>query len=1431
MRRLALFILFVLLLPLTALADVRKSTGTTNNLGSSVIPEYGQFEGIPADGTNRIKLVDGTFLNIEDMPLGLTRFTEPTNVQGNRFRCHYDNLSLTYNSSTGKYDFSISNWYDFAPFQFYKALSTPGTYCLINAQNVTGSYLHVYGQAHCLAKDDYYTQCISGVAQNPDYGIYIPSNPPGSPVVETFSVPPGSSAIFTVVGRVGGNGKFVCAANPDALTAGSVACYDTLLIKAPINPETIASNCLLELPQREDSCSPMGNSDTNNQTHQEMIPLVGVSDGLYYSSDRVSSRNDFRTFYVSLGCINIDPAKVQKMVVTIAGKAQTYNSPGFDANKKFRILWDGRDSAGNPVTTTTTVDLLLTYFSPLNELVTVTESGVLENRDIRGEGLGGWDFGNHHRFDPRISTLYTGTGGAIKVSAPQRSGTDYVIVAPNGTDVFRFDSTGRHLDTRNSITGVVTQSFQYDSAGRLTTMRDQYNQATTVERDTAGGATGILSSFGQRTLLSVNATSRNLDSVTDPLSRVHTLGYATSSGLLTSVKSPRNLTSAVTYDTDGKVTARSSAGTSSATTLPLLFTGGKEISTSTAMARVSKLRTTNRSQELVETTSTAPDGSVTKGAYQGKERQEVTLPDTTKVLSKRGPDPRFGWKAPQAKSETITLPSNLVMNTSSAEQVFDNGSSDPIARINSLTQFISSKTVNGKQFTSVFDKTAKTLTVTSNAGRQVVTALDTFFRPLNVTVPEYAPIAYSYDTRGRIAAITQGSGATARTNSLSYNAGNGFLDSSTDALGRVTSYTRDSVGRVRLVTRPGGTTVGYEYDHDDNLTQITLPHGRQYLYSYNSDNSVTGFTPPDLGASDERTLYTLNNDQQVTKIQRPDASTVDYTYGATTGQLTSMTIAQGAYTFGYNATTGVPTGVTAPTGGVNLGYTWQGPLLKEEAWSGALTGKVAHTFNTDLKPATQSINGANNLAFTYGDSDGLLTKAGVLTLTYDATNAQLDKSVLGVLTSEYTYSSFGEVAQIEAYQGARAVTHFRETIASRNKVGQIITKSESVNNLVANFEYGYDTLGRLITVKKNGAVTDTFGYDANGNRTSVVSGGATKTAVFDAHDRLTSYNGVSYSYDLAGDLTSKKIGNAIPTTYDYDAFGNLRGVTLPSGTAIQYLIDPQNRRVGKKVNGALTQGLLYQGQLQVVAELNSTGALVSRFVYAERENVPSYMVKGGVNYRIVSDHLGSVRAVVNSSNGTVVQRLEYDAWGKVVSDTSPGFQPFGYAGGLYDRDTGLVRFGARDYDPETGRWTTQDPIRFEGGLNLYGYVVQDPLNRIDPEGLFDLPSDPSGLPPGWDKDTSHRYPHGERWRHPSGDYLDWHPGRPGLPGWRGKDHWHHHGPDGQPTTRPGTQDNHLEPGDEVPDPESPTECRDSDSGWWPWWWVGIPVFPIIIIAS
>ncbi len=83
--------------------------------------------------------------------------------------------------------------------------------------------------------------------------------------------------------------------------------------------------------------------------------------------------------------------------------------------------------------------------------------------------------------------------------------------------------------------------------------------------------------------------------------------------------------------------------------------------------------------------------------------------------------------------------------------------------------------------------------------------------------------------------------------------------------------------------------------------------------------------------------------------------------------------------------------------------------------------------------------------------------------------------------------------------------------------------------------------------------------------------------------------------------------------------------------------------------------------------------------------------------------------------------MDYDEFGNVLVDTNPGFQLFGFAGGLYDPQTGLVRFGARDYDAETGRWTAKDPIRFGGAdTNLYGYVLGDPVNLRDPNGRAGL---------------------------------------------------------------------------------------------------------------
>ena len=290
----------------------------------------------------------------------------------------------------------------------------------------------------------------------------------------------------------------------------------------------------------------------------------------------------------------------------------------------------------------------------------------------------------------------------------------------------------------------------------------------------------------------------------------------------------------------------------------------------------------------------------------------------------------------------------------------------------------------------------------------------------------------------------------------------------------------------------------------------------------------------------------------------------------------------------------------------------------------------------------------------------------------------------------WTYNAYGELAKYEASASASSV--FSETVdtvaAPRDALGRIVTRAEVNGPSSLTFGYTYDSRGRLTAVSVNGSPSESYVYDANGNRTSFTSGGVhhnrylrpPKTST--PHLRLPQLH--LYRY---GELRTKTdSATSETTTYTYDVRGNLTRVDLPGGDIIEYLLDGQDRRVGKMRNGTLEKQWLYKDGLNIVAELDGTGNLLSRFVYASKPNIPAFMMRGGVTYRIISDHLGSPRVIVNVSTGTVTWRANFDAWGNRTLIAGVGdFVPFGFAGGQFDSDTGLTRFGARDYDPNVGR--------------------------------------------------------------------------------------------------------------------------------------------------
>ena len=250
----------------------------------------------------------------------------------------------------------------------------------------------------------------------------------------------------------------------------------------------------------------------------------------------------------------------------------------------------------------------------------------------------------------------------------------------------------------------------------------------------------------------------------------------------------------------------------------------------------------------------------------------------------------------------------------------------------------------------------------------------------------------------------------------------------------------------------------------------------------------------------------------------------------------------------------------------------------------------------------------------------------------------------------------------------------------------------------------------------DGILAETYAYDAAGNRISVTGPSGTVTGTYDDRDRLIQWADATYEYESDGTLAARR-DVAGSTLYDYDDFGSLRSVTMADGRRIDYIVDGSGLRLGRVVDGGLVDGYLYRPSGLIAAQTDADGTVIARFAYDDAGHL-AWVRRDGHSYRIVTDYLGSPVRAIDMESGVVVQEVEYDAWGAVVSDSSPGLTPFGFAGGLLDPDTGLVHFGARDYDPVTGRWTGPDPIRFASGEpNLYRYVGSDPVNRVDPTGL------------------------------------------------------------------------------------------------------------------
>jgi RHS repeat-associated protein len=259
------------------------------------------------------------------------------------------------------------------------------------------------------------------------------------------------------------------------------------------------------------------------------------------------------------------------------------------------------------------------------------------------------------------------------------------------------------------------------------------------------------------------------------------------------------------------------------------------------------------------------------------------------------------------------------------------------------------------------------------------------------------------------------------------------------------------------------------------------------------------------------------------------------------------------------------------------------------------------------------------------------------------------------------------------------------------------------------------------------AAPESYAYDEAGNRTvSHLSA----NHVVNAANRLTEDDQYCYAYDLNGNLESRtgKVAGACSggvTTYSYDAQNQLIQIDFALGGSVAYAYDALGRRIRKEVDGTVT-AYVYDGP-DILLEFDGAGALAARYGHGNRVDQPLTMARDldgsgsfgpGESFYYHAGHQGSVLFLTDTA-GFVANEYTYDAYGRPLTLLESVDNPYLFTGREYDPESGLYHYRARAYDPETGRFLQEDPLGFGAGdLNLYRYVLNDPVNFTDPDGLW-----------------------------------------------------------------------------------------------------------------
>jgi RHS repeat-associated protein len=566
--------------------------------------------------------------------------------------------------------------------------------------------------------------------------------------------------------------------------------------------------------------------------------------------------------------------------------------------------------------------------------------------------------------------------------------------------------------------------------------------------------------------------------------------------------------------------------------------------------------------------------------------------------------------------------------------------------------------------------------------------------PANLTGnPTYT---YTYDENGNRLSMTD---ANLKTWTFTYDAKNRQeLVQEPPPINRITRWQYDAADQLLKVISPSGRTMRYAYDQRGQQQTITDGLGNNVNFGYDNRGNLTTL-------KDQRNnTTTFGYDQlfRLTGRRDPLGRQVTVEYDAV-GNVTAQTDRMGRRTTIIYDNINRPTAVNYVDATVGYQYDVAG------RWT----------------QVSDTINGITNTTITwqYDNANRVISETtglGVVSYGYNEANQRSSMTAADRPPVNYDYDTSGQLHTIkQTTLGVEEVfTYGYDTLSRRTQL-----QRQSHGAGIVTTDYQYDEISRLKRLKhtrvSNSDLHEDFQYEYNLDDeitkiTSLASAPLTpqsKTATTaDAANRIPQFGTATYSLNQEGQTTAKTDISGT-TSYQWDARGRLTQAALPNGQAVNYGYDVLGRRINRAANGVTTT-FQYDGA-DVVTDRESGG---SAYDYLNGLGIDDKLRQSGGSIGtlyFLQDHLGST-AALTSASGALMGQQQYEAFG---ANAGSAQTRYGYTGRERDELTGLTYYRARWFDSSQARFLSEDPIGFDGGLNLYAYVENDPIGFTDPLGL------------------------------------------------------------------------------------------------------------------